>query len=243
MDRPVSTQHNWQALVNAESKLCSAKTLKSAYMFICSVLRENGVTPPRVKLPQVVSNTRPFLDPEQIASFLTAVRGQNCEMAALLALHSLRRSELLSVEKANVDLSAGTINVRGAVVPNERNQYVKKKTNKNVSSARIVPIMIPRLAELVAAAPEGPLVTIHPECIGRSINRICEKNQLPRVCVHGLRHSFASLAYHLELSEKEAMEIGGWSDHTTMHKIYTHISQNDKKKAANKMAEFYKMLT
>ena len=70
--------------------------------------------------------------------------------------------------------------------------------------------------------------------------KICRENNLPNVGIHGLRHSFASLAYHLQIPEKIAMEIGGWSDYQTMRKIYTHLSSIDRKKAENKMAEFYK---
>ena len=50
----------------------------------------------------------------------------------------------------------------------------------------------------------------------------------------------ASFAYHLGMSERETMEIGGWSDPQTMHKIYTHLAAADRVKAENRMAEFYK---
>lgn len=240
MSTPIDQIKSWQDVVNLEAKLCSAKTLKNAYLFVCSVLRENDVSPGKVQLPQVIAAPREFLDHEQITKFLKAVEGKECEMAALLALHSLRRSELLALEKRSVDLKKNTIAVKGAVVPDENNHYVKKATNKNASSVRTVPIMIPRLKELVAAAPDGPLVTSYANNVGRSINYACKSAGLPEVGVHGLRHSFASLAYHLGLSEMETMELGGWADHTTMHKIYTHISKKDKETAVNKMADFYK---
>lgn len=57
--------------------------------------------------------------------------------------------------------------------------------------------------------------------------------------MHGLRHSFASLAYHLHMPERIAMEIGGWSDSGTMHKIYTHIAQSDIKRYQAAMGNFY----
>ncbi len=240
MDRPLSAKTNWQAVVNAEARTCSAKTLKNAYLFIASVLRENGVDAPSVKLPQVVGETHAYLDPEQIRLFLKAVEGAECEMAALLALHSLRRSELLALEKSSI--CGGIIRVRGAVVPNEENRLIKKAANKNTASSRNIPVMMPRLAALVDQAQDGPLVTIHPDTLRKHINRVCTSAGLPEVGIHGLRHSFASLAYHLGLSEREAMEIGGWADQTTMRKIYTHISQQDKEKAANKMTEFYSSL-
>lgn len=241
MDSRINHVYSWQAVVNNEARKCSPKTLKTAFMFVRSVLKENGVDVGNVKLPPIIIAPKEFLDPDQIRVFLSAVKGKECEMAALLALHSLRRSELLAVEKSNVDLKAGTISVRGAVVPDENNNYIKKQTNKTASSTRIVPIMIPRLAELIAAAPSGSLVRTHPECIGRQINRVCEEAGLPRVCVHGLRRSYASLAYHLGLSERETMEMGGWADQATMHKIYIHIAEKDKLAAAQKMRSFYQI--
>lgn len=239
MDARIDHVYSWQVVVNNEAKLCSAKTLKNAFLFVRSVLKENGIDTGKVQLPQVLITPREFLDPDQINVFLQAVYGKECEMAALLALHSLRRSELLALEKSNVDLEQGTITVRGAVVPDENNNYIKKKTNKNASSARVIPIMIPRLSELVESAPDGQLVTSYANNVGRSINYACKSANLPEIGVHGLRHSFASLAYHLGLSEKETMEIGGWADHTTMHKIYTHVSQKDRMSAARKMMDFY----
>lgn len=241
MDARIDHVYYWQMVINGEARLCSAKTLKNAFLFVRSVLKENGIDTGNVQLPQVLLTPREFLDPDQITAFLKAVKGKDCEMAALLALHSLRRSELLALEKSSVDLKKGTITVKGAVVPDENNQYIKKATNKNVSSARTVPIMIPRLAELVKKAPDGQLVTSYANNVGRSINYACKAAGLPEVGVHGLRHSFASLAYHLGLSELETMEIGGWADHATMHKIYTHISQKDKQSAGQKMAAFYKI--
>lgn len=241
MDSRIDHIYSWQSVINNEARLCSAKTLKNAFLFIRSVLKEYGVDTGKVQLPQVLITPREFLDPDQISVFLNAVKGKDCEMAALLALHSLRRSELLALDKSNVNLSAGTITVRGAVVPDEHNNYIKKETNKNASSARVIPIMISRLAEIVADAPDGQLVTCYANNVGRSINNVCRAANLPEVGVHGLRHSFASLAYHLGLSEKETMEIGGWADQTTMHKIYTHVSHKDRMSAAQKMMNFYNL--
>ena len=70
--------------------------------------------------------------------------------------------------------------------------------------------------------------------------------EMPPVGVHGLRHSFASLAslaYHLQIPEQIAMEIGGWSDIGTMRKIYTHIAQQDMERYETKLQDFLKMLT
>ena len=75
------------------------------------------------------------------------------------------------------------------------------------------------------------------------MNKVCDENNLPRLGVHGLRHSFASLAYHVRMSEQAAMQIGGWSDYATMRKIYTHLSTQDINAAANSMSKFYDNFT
>ena len=72
-----------------------------------------------------------------------------------------------------------------------------------------------------------------------SINGLCEAVGLPLVGVHGLRHSFASLAYHLKWSEATTMYEGGWSDQTVVHRIYTHLANQDANKDVKKMQKFY----
>ena len=63
---------------------------------------------------------------------------------------------------------------------------------------------------------------------------------MPDITEHCLRHSFASLGYHLNLSELEVVSMGGWSDGTIVHRIYMHLAQRDRMKAKNKMAKFYR---
>lgn len=237
MQRRITDSFNWQKLVDQESRLASAKTVKNSFVFIRSVFKENGIVVPDVKMPQIVKNEHPYLTWEQIPKFLDIIYGEPCEMAALLGLHSLRRSEMLAVEKSSVN--NGIIHIHGSAVVGENMELIRKATNKNTTSRRDVPVMIPRLQELVDNAPDGFLITCYPTTMYNQINKLCEKNGLPKIGVHGLRHSFASLARHVGLSEQETMEIGGWADRNTMHNIYTHLDKVDRANAVNKMAAFY----
>ena len=101
--------------------------------------------------------------------------------------------------------------------------------------------MIPELQAALERErkPHGPVMTIHQNSLRCAIKKIAEENGLPDVGIHGLRHSFASLAYHLQIPEKIAMEIGGWADATTMHKIYTHIAKSDITRYQTAMTAFY----
>lgn len=242
INKRVKDIKNWQAEFDAEAALCSPKTLKNTLRFVRSALKAYGYELPQITLPQIPPNERPWLDYEQIGEFLKAIQDQPGELFALFALHSLRRSEILALTRESIDLKNGIIKVVGATVFNEENKVVDKKTNKNTSSTRIVPIMIPRLTQLLQQLPKGAekVIQVNPNTPAAQINRVCKRAGLPLVGVHGLRHSFASLAYHLKMSEIEVMEIGGWSDYQTVHKIYTHTAKQDRLKSINKMAEFYK---
>ena len=242
MALPLDSKIDWQTVCNAEALLCSPKTLQNSFRFIVSVLRENGLTVPRVTLPPLTGKPRAWLEPEQIKVLVSSVSG-DAAFPVLLGLHSLRRSEILAVTWDDIDLKNGTIRVSGAVVMDENRHYVEKPTNKTMSSARTVPIMIPELKAALEAVPAeqhtGRIVKYSPHYVGRAVDLACRRAGVPEVGTHGLRHSFASLAYHLGLSELETMRLGGWSDAQTMRKIYTHLSEGDRLKAENKMKSFY----
>ena len=233
---------DFQKMCNEEARECAPKTLKNSWGFICSVLRNVEVLPPKITLPQVPPNERPFLEPEEIPQFIKAVSGTPLEIPSLLALSSLRLSEICALTWSNIDLNKRCIHVRGAKVPGADQKFVQKQANKNRSSTRTVPIMIDELWNALSAAENktGFVYTGHPDTLRRQVNRVCAANGLPEVGVHGLRHSFASLAYHIGMPEKVTMEIGGWSDNQTMRKIYTHVAQSDRSKYANAMADFFK---
>lgn len=242
MDKPISST-GWQKVINNEAAICSPKTLRNAYRFVVSVLTDNGITPPRVTLPALETNPRAWLEPEQVKKLVAAADGTPSALPVFLALHSLRRSEIAALTWDNVDIEHKCIHVAGAVVQNEDHQYVHKSTNKTDKSKRTIPIMIPELSVILASTPQearhGLVVDCKPHNIADRINAACRRANVPEVGTHGLRHSFASLAYHLGMSELETMELGGWSNTQTMHGIYTHLAAADRLKAENKMRSFF----
>lgn len=234
------TADQWQRAVNQEAKLVTAKTLTNSWRFISSVIAEATSQRVTARLPQIIPAERPWLTPEQIPLFVAAVKGDKAEIPALLALSSLRRSEIVGLRWADVDLKNGVVMVNGAAVPDENHKIVYKRETKNTTSRRTVPIIPPLMDALNNADHHGEyVVTYHPATVMNQVNRVCERNGLPKVGLHGLRHSFASLAYHLQIPEKVAMEIGGWANDQTMHKIYTHISERSVTTAAKAFTGFF----
>lgn len=240
-DITLVTADQWQRAVNTEAKKFSPKTITNSWRFLSSVIAEATGKAITVQLPQIVANERPWLTPDQVTKFVSAVKGTNIEIPALLALSSLRCSELLDLKWTDIDLEKNTIRVSGSAVYDEEGKLIHKKENKNATSRRTVPI-IPPLRQALSNAPHKGeyVVTLTPNWIYKSINAICEENDLPKVGIHGLRHSFASLAFHLKMPEKVAMQIGGWANDQTMKKIYTHLSQAEIAKHADAFTAFFK---
>ena len=205
-------------------------------------MRDNHIPPPEVRLPQSIKKDLPWLTYQQILVFVGAVSGSRFEVGALLALHSLRRSEIFGLSWENIDLKKKRIKIQGARVMDKNGDFVYKKTNKNVSSQRTIQIMIPALYELLSQRKSAglPILDCTENSLRGGINLICKKNDLPECGVHGLRRSFASLGFPLWLRGLEVQEIGGWSDHNTVHKIYLKLAREDRLNAENKMEQFYK---
>ena len=237
MDLPLSEKLDWQMLVSEEAAEVSAKTLKNCWGLIGSVLRENGIKVDKVALPQVIKNKRPFLQPEQITAFVKEIEGHKYELPYLLCLHGLRRSEMLALTKA--DVSKDMIRVHGAVVTDMDGKLILKKENKNYSSQRNVPVMIPRLVRLVKECESDKLCPWHPSTISKPLTTVCKRLGFPDIGLHGLRRSYASLCYHLGVSEAQTMEWGGWSDISTMRKIYIDIAEKDRAEKVSALKNFF----
>lgn len=241
MDKRVKDISNWQRICDQEARRYSPKTVRNSYRFIVSVLADCDVQAERVTLPALSTNTRQWLEPEEIRKLVASVSGTKNELYVFFALHSLRRSEIAAMRWENIDLDRRTITVKGAAVYDENGKVVYKTANKNAASARTIPIMIPEMEAALRNVwqKEGPVFDCSVKAIHERINRACRDAGIPEVGTHGLRHSFASLAYHLGMSEVETMEIGGWSDASTMRKIYTHLAASDRLKAENKLRSFF----
>lgn len=229
----------YQRMINDEAAKVATKTLYNAWGLVSSSIQAAGMARPNVSLPEKQTPVHNFLTYDQILIFVDAIRGTDVEIPALLALHSLRRSEICALDWAQ--LRGQEITVAGALVYDKDGNKVRKKTNKNATSRRTVPIMIPRLQELVDLHADdiGPVATVAPNTIYRQVNRVCAARGLPLVGVHGLRHSFASLCYHLGVPMLITMRLGGWKTDRIPREIYTHLADADIANQVDAIRTFY----
>lgn len=235
-----TTDAQWQAAVDRDFRKLSDKYAKNVWSFFASAIEEATGNRPKIDLTPPKRNPRPWLEPEEILVFVEAMKGRTAQIAALLELSSLRVSEVLAVRGTDVDFKNDRIRVHGAAVFGPDGKLIHKEDNKTLASDRYVPL-IPPLREVLEdmELTDSYLVKMQPAGIYRQINKVCAANGLPEVGNHGLRHSFASLAYHLGIPEKIAMEIGGWEDSKTMHDIYTHLSKRDIAKRSKQFSDYF----
>jgi len=231
---------DFQEMIDAELAEKSPKTVKNAWSLVRSSLEHVGYPVPKVRLAPVPINEIPFLQPSEIMPFCDALVGRSYEIPALMLLHGLRLSEMRGLTWDNVDLKNGVMTVKGALVRGPDGE-VNKKQNKNATSTRPVPIMIPRLLKLLKTADgkAGPVVVIGAGTMLDDVKRACKRAGVTEVTCHGLRHSFASLCYYLEIPERQIQEWGGWKDRATLHRIYIRLTAAGRSEAQTKVTSFF----
>lgn len=231
----------WQEAINKELNGSSQKTVKNAWSLICASLKDVKYPIPEVKLAQVPVNEIAFLQPEEIIPFCEAVRGRPYEIPCLLMLHGLRLSEVRGLKWENVDLVNNTITIKESLVRGESGN-VTKNTNKNRSSSRTVPLMIPQLITALNAVDDktGAVVSIGATTILDDVKRACHRAGVTEVTPHGLRHSFASLCYYLkDIPDRQIQIWGGWRTPDTLHKVYIRLTAAGQSEAKDSFTKFF----
>lgn len=241
LDKPLG-EIKWQDMIDAELEKVSEKTVYNAWGLVRPALKHAGFPVPDVNLASVPVKDIPFLQPEEIKPFCDAIKGRSYEIACLLGLHGLRISEIKGLTWNDIDLVHSTINVRGACVKGT-NGYVDKPTNKNRTSTRPVPIMIPQLTDALSACENktGKVVTIYNTSLLADVKRACKRAGVTVISFHGLRHSFASLCFHLRTIPMEQIQKwGGWSNDATLKKIYIHLAASAETENKAAFSGFFK---
>lgn len=240
------TQAMAQAAVNREAAAHSAKYIKNSWNLLHRAADFYGEELPRVSLPKVVDKELSWVQKADMSAFLAAVEEEQpqLQICFLLALHSLRLSEILGLKWDDFDPGCGAhgaIRVRGALVQGA-DGWVYKEETKNSTSYRTVPIVTPRLTDLLrlehTKRTDDVIIHWRPSGIQAHLDSVCERAGIRRVTMHDLRRTFASTAYGV-LDEMTTMRIGGWKDIYTMRKNYTRMSEQEIFEKSAALTEFY----
>ena len=248
------TDRQWQQAVNAMLESYAAGTVSRSYGMIKTAAKSAGCKLPEVSIggksaekAKEMDKCR-FLEPEQIPTFVKAAAQTPYAIPLLLALSSLRISEIDGLNWSDVvtgSKSSDTfiVRIRRVRIKGADGKWIVKTGAKNEGSVRDVDVLIPELRDAIAAArksgAEGKVMGCSQEGLRKAGKRICERTGLPFPGIHGLRHTFASLSAHLGIPEIVSQQIGGWSNDRVMKEIYTHAAASDIMRSKDKIRDFY----
>jgi integrase len=213
----------------------------------------------RAKPPKprsVGTNEMSFWEPHQLRTFLDSVRGHRLEPAwHLAAMTGMRRGEVLGLRWSDLDLDNARISVRQALVSVG---YEVIKSSPKSHQARVIDLdsrTVEQLRELrkrQAGEPEAwgvgyqvsDLVfcredgsAIHPHSFSQSFERALQKSGLPRIRLHDLRHTHATIAIRAGVPVKVISERLGHETPAFTLKQYAHVIPGMQAEAARLVAE------
>lgn len=239
------TEDDIQRSISAATKAGkSPKTIKNDITLAVAVIsRYKPINTKIIKYPQKGKNEHKFLEPNEIAKLISACEGNPAEIPILLALWlGLRRSEILGLCWDCVDFKNRKISIKRAFVRDENGVYNLKEQTKNESSRRTLscPDYIMNKIKALPGERKGRVFDItDTSFIYDNLKEICDREGITFPGVHGLRHTNASVMLSLGITDKHAMERGGWSTDYTMKNIYQHLFAADKQSADDTINKFF----
>jgi len=211
-----------------------------------------------VELPRYKSKEAQHWTPDETTRFLDAARPDPLyPVFVLLALYGLRRGEAIGIRWRDVDFDGGVLRIRQQVqrIDGELRQ-VELKTESSMRDEPLLATALEALQcqrEVQAAAraeagddwqggsDEDELVfttrtgrPLESHNLARSFMRICEATGLPRITIHGLRHSNATTQKDLQVHSRDIQAILGHGDVRTTG-IYEHVDLASKQNALQKV--------
>lgn len=210
-----------------------------------------------VTLPKKHKFTGQSYTKEQLNMLLDGVRDTKLELPVSLACYlGLRREEIIGLKWRSVDLdnriihieevrtSAGSIEVikvpktdkskRTLYIGDELMEVLQKTKRKQEEFRRLLGDEYYK-SDYLYTKDNGKLYRVN--SVTEQFRAFLEARGLPKIRLHDLRHTFASILYEAGVDLKAISEALGHSDLGTTNKIYTHRFDKTHKKTVSAMSE------
>lgn len=219
----------------------------------------DAVDPPRRQL-------RPELavwDAETLSEFLSRAEAEGDRLAALwefMASTGVRRGEALGLRWCDVDLDAGVAAIVRTLVTVAHTPTVSEpktaagrrpvrldahtvsvlRTHRRhqLAERALLGLGRPPADATVFAGPDGE--ALHPDRVSREFQRRCERWGLPRLPLHGLRHTWATLAMRNGVHPRVVQERLGHSSIAVTLGTYSHVAPVMHEEAAELVAGLFR---
>ena len=197
-----------------------------------------AVSPPKKK-PREAK----YYTPEQLGTLLDRVTGTRLELPVFICAYlGLRRGELCGLRWQDIDFERHTVTIDTTRTQAGKQEIIKD--TKTVSSTRTL-YLPDTLYDLLKreqqhqqecrmkyenAYDDNPYVVVmengkpfRPNYLSELFGRFLEENGLPKIVLHELRHTFASLSNQAGIPSFNIGKAMGHSTPATTQKIYTHL--------------------
>ena len=186
---------------------------------------------------------------------LETIKGDPIEPAVYLGLFlGLRRSEAVGLRWKDVDMENGIVHIRNTVVrfttvselektkskaskrdlfmPNALKEYLQTVWDRQEAERKLVGRTYSD-CEHICQWPDGTV--FKPEYVSHRFTKLLERNDLPKIRFHDLRHTAGSILINSGHTVKQVQEFLGHEKASTTLDIYTHVSLEGKKDTAEMM--------
>jgi integrase len=192
---------------------------------------------------------------DEARTFLAHVDGDRLEaLWVLLLTTGLRRGEALGLRWSDVDLDAGRLAVRRALVAVGYDvRWSEPKTPKSRRSIALDPSTVAALRQhrkaqleermalgsgyrdegLVFAKVDGS--PIHPQTVSQAFERLVKAAAVPPIRLHDIRHTAATVALEQGVPLKVVSERLGHSSVSITADVYQHVTETLQEAAAAKL--------
>jgi integrase len=205
-----------------------------------------------VTRPRITRQEMTTLSPEQARAFLEAAQEDRLGALYVLALTTgMRQGELLALRWRDVDLQAGTLQVRATLQRTGNGfSFAEPKTARSRRQVALTGIAIAALRRHRTAQAEERLqlgavwedndVVFANEVgrpveatnlIRRSFHPLLERADLPRIRFHDLRHTAATLMLGRAVHPKVVAEMLGHSQIAVTLDLYSHVTPTMQRQA------------
>ena len=246
--KPEHVQRMIDTMVRQGVGLCTVRRTREALSAILREAVKLEYVPRNVArlatLPKREHKEKSVWNSEQVARFLEAI-GEHPSYPLFLTMfhYGLRRSEVFGLRWIDIDFSGDEIHIRQQRQRfNGEYHILPPKSKAGIRDLPLIPVLTEKLLVLKKEYDTGNYTDglvfrnklgnpVEPRSVSETFHYLSRINGLPRITLHEIRHTVATLLKDQGVNPKDAQVILGHSCISTTLSIYTHTTKQNKAQA------------